>query len=284
MRLPEPVRNAYGYIKQVLHEYSADNGSLVAAAVSFYVFLSLIPMLLLAVAVMAFFIGSPDRAAAVLQSKLQGYASFGAQGESAIKQIIHTVVSGRSAATGIGVIALLWSGTSLITTLEEAVNVMCDVRERRSFLMRRLVAILMFVVIAVLLGTAIGVTAATTAIRESNIPIFGAKGHMPVFWVITGYLVSLSLTIAAFTAAYKILPYAPIPLRSALLGGVIAGVLWEIAKILFSYYVTHFANYNKIYGSLGGIILILIWINYTSAITLLAAEIIALKEGRKTPP
>ncbi len=266
-------RSLYDFAKQVAKDFSEDNGSLVAAAISFYVFLSLIPVLLLAVATVGYLLGSPERARQIVFSYMSQYSPSG--GPSA-QSVVESVVRGRASATGFSIIALLWSGTWVMANLETAINVAWNVREKRGFFLKRLIALSMLMMAGVLFGASFGITTAFAAIKGLDIQLFGAApADWSWVWKFLEYLIPFLVTIAAFTLVYKILPNTLVRLRAALVGGVFAGILWEVAKIGLSYYVTNFTGYS-IYGSLGGIIVLLVWIYYSSVVTILGAEVASL--------
>lgn len=261
------ARKTYEFGKAVLRNYSADNGSLAAAAVSFYIFISLIPLLMLGVAILGFVLGSEDSARKAAMQFFQQYWPLGATQANAVQSLLDEVIAHREAATGIGAFALLWSGVSTVVTLEGAINLAWNVRERRSYLMRRLISLGVFVSVGMLLAASFGSTTALAAAREA--------GLLRWPWLLSffGYLLPIFVAVGAFTLIYKALPRTRVPLKYALVGGVFTGVLWEVAKQLFSVYVTHFSNYSKIYGSLAGLILLALWINYSAVMTLLGAEV-----------
>lgn len=76
-----------------------------------------------------------------------------------------------------------------------------------------------------------------------------------------------------FTLLYKLAPNRHIKLKHAVIGGVFSTVCWIGASMLFSYYVNHFGNYSKIYGGLGSIIILLLWLNLSSIILIVGGEI-----------
>lgn len=276
MRLPVPIKSTYDYVRKILNEYSSDNGSLIAGAVSFFIFLSLVPLALLAIALFAFLLGSTADAQKKLVD-MMGVSSVG----PGVGRIISQAIQARGAATGFGILAFLWSGISLIATLENALNHVWDIEEQRSFFKTRLMALGVLLMLLVLLGVSFGMTAAITAIRSHDL-IPGL--HLSWVFDILSYILPLVVTIATFTALYKILPNTQVPWGSALVGGVFAGVMWEIAKYAFSYYVANFANYNQVYGSLGGVILLLLWIYYSSIIVILGAEMASMRSRHQLTP
>ena len=283
MRFPRPIRRAYAFVREVVVDYSKDNGALVAAAVSFYVYLSLVPILLLAIAVAGYVLGSPDRAQTIVFGYLKDYSpTLTAQGSGAIQQVVQEVVEVRGAATGIGLLVLLWTASSAFANLEKAINVAYNVTERRNILKTRLLAISIPVLVGLLLAASFVATAGLKAIRSLDVQILGlAPAQWPWIWSFGGYLIPLLVTIGAFTIIYKIMPNTYVPTKVALAGGVVAGILWELAKQAFSFYVSNYANYSKVYGSLAGVILLMVWINYSAVVTMLGAEVASVTARRR---
>ena len=276
------IRSIASFAREVLREYSKNNGSLAAAAVSYFIFLSMIPMLLVAVAAGAYLLGSTQRAQQLALSYLAAYApAFANPKNPHITEFVEQLIRGRGAATGIGLAAVVWSGTSAIAQLERAINLAWGTGRQRPFVRARLVSFGMLLVMGALLGASFVVTSAINAIKSLDIHLLGrGPESVPWFWGMLAYLVPLLVTIGAFTAAYKILPNTRVAFRVALVGGVFAGVLWEITKHLFTYYALHFANYSRVYGPLADIILLLVWIYYSSTVTILGAEVAATWEGK----
>lgn len=272
----------YKFAKEVYRDYRNDNGSLIAAAVSFYVFMSIVPVAVLAVAVVGYLLGSAERAQDIILCYV-GQLSPGVAVEGArdIRQVVEGVIRGRHTATGLGLAALLWAGTTVVVNLEQAINLAWGVREKRGPIAQRLLAVGVLVVMGVLLGLSFLITTAANTLRSLDVRVMGlAPSNWPWVWSLIGYAVPLLLSVATFTLFYKVVPNTRVRFREALLGGVFAGVAWEAAKYGFSYYATHFGDYGKVYGSLGGIILLLIWIYYSSVVTIMGAEVASIYAGR----
>lgn len=282
MRLPKPLANSFAFVTEVVLGYIKDNGSLVAAAVAFYMFLSLVPLLLLAVAGIGYLLGSPDRAQRLLFDYLGNYSpALEQQGRAlGLGEAVRGVVSGRGAATGIGLVLLLWSGTSAIVMLERAVNVAWNCTRVRPFWLARLLALAMVIIGGGLFGVSFVSTTALGVLRHTDRCVLGiCPGQWSSFWNVVAYLLPLAITVFGFTLIYKILPHVQVPTRSALFGGILAGVLWEAAKIGFSYYLNNYAGYDRVYGSLTSIILLMVWINYSAIVAILGAEAASVWAG-----
>jgi membrane protein len=272
------LRAAADFARELAEKFTEHNSALMAAAVSFYVFLSLVPLLLLALAALG----------AVLQSKEYAYQTvvrFLHTYSPTIRPHLEEVIRGSNVAAGLGIIALLWAGSQAFVTLETVVNTAWGCRPR-GFLKGRLVAIGLLLAVGVLLLVSFGITTAANAVQGCNVSVFGRSLSDLCGWGrgVLAWALPLAVTIATFTLIYRLLPNTHVPMTCALLGGVVAGILWEIAKDAFSFYATAFANYSAVYGSLAGIILLLVWIYYSSVVTILGAQISAVYQARHRPP
>lgn len=284
MKLSGYVRHLFTFGKEVVQDYTKDNGSLVAAAVSFYVFLSFLPLILLAVSLASYILGAGRSQDLILGLIRDNAPSFVGQGGIDVRKIVEQVVKGRGAATGFGVLTLIWTGTSVIATFENAINLIWNVREPRGFLKQRLLAIGLLLLMGALLGASVGITALVTAIRALDLKVFElAPSQWGWLWQTIGLLIPLMITVTTFTLFFKIVPNTRVPWKPALLGGVFAGILWEIAKYGFSYYASNIANYSAVYGPLAGVILLLVWIYYSAIVTVLGAEVASVHAGRRAP-
>lgn len=267
------LKDRFSFIREIWSRFREDNGFLLAAALSFYMFLSLFPLLLLAVGVLGFVLGSPEHAEEILTRQLGAFV-IGPGTMAIVRDTIH----GRDAAAGIGLILLLWSGTTALVVLEQAMNLAWNATERRSYIKRRAVALLTLLIVALMLAISLGITALIHTVEISHEPLLT---RLSVVWRLLAYPIPALLSVALFTVMYKLLPYARVTWRTALVGGVFAGALWEIAKHAFTLYVVHFAAYNRVYGSLASVILMMVWIDYSATITVLGAEFASVWSERR---
>ncbi|MCX6345459.1 MAG: YihY/virulence factor BrkB family protein [Armatimonadetes bacterium] len=281
---PEPIKRSSKFMHVVIKDYTEDNGSLVAAAVSFYVFLSLIPILLLGIAIIGYALGSSARAESLILSTLTSNApKLAAQRESLdfLRGVIDQVIAGRGVATGVGLLALLWVGTSLVANLEKAINIAWRVKQRK-FLRKRLLALGVLAMMGGLLGVSLGITAFMNAVRSLDISVpWINEREVSWAWQLFGYMAPVALTVLTYTLFYKIMPNTSVGWKSAFAAGLFAGTLLYIAQLVFGYYATHFANYSAVYGSLAGVFILMIWIHYSVIVTMLGAEVGSICAGRR---
>jgi len=281
--LKDPLRNAWRFVKTLRAEFTEDNGSLVAGAMSFYALLSIFPLLIVAVAALGYVLGSPDEAYRKVFDYVDQFSPALAreQGQG-IRDLLEQVVRARGTAGGLGLLALLWAGSQFFVSLEKAVNIAWDVSERRGFLRQRLVAATMVVLCGCLLLMNLGLTALAQVARAVQSHVLGGDlSSIAWFWGLAGVLLPFGITIITFAMIYKLFPNRSVRINSALTGGVVAGALWEVAKQAFSWYAPRFANYSAVYGSLAGVILLAVWIYYSSIVTVIGAEVAALAANVK---
>lgn len=256
-------RDSVIFMREVWQNFAGRNGLLLSAAVSFYTFLSLFPLSLVAVGILGYILRSPKHAEELI-THFAGKVVIG----SVAMELVTSVLRGRDAATGIGLALSLWSGVVAALTMEQAINLVWNAPLRRNYLKRRGLAFLILMLVGLLISVSFGITALLQTLRRVS-PVFISS--TPMFWQLLGHIVAAAASVSLFTLIYKIMPNVQVRWRNALAGGAFAGLMWEAAKQIFTVYVVHFASYSRVYGPLAGVILLLVWINYSSVIAVLGA-------------
>lgn len=282
-KIIEILKQSVNFFKEVFGSYARDNGNLIAAAISFYAFLSLFPILLLVIAALGYVLGSRENAQTIVLDYVREYSpAVARESGTGIRDLVGGIVSGRAGATGFGALVLLWSGLNVISQLDISINLAWGTEEQRGFIHQKVVAFLLLIAEGLLIGLSIALTAMISALRSINIEVAGSSpSEWAWLWSISGYILPLLFSTLAFSLIYYILPNAAVWVKSALLGGLFAGIFWELTKIGYSFYVTNFADFNKVYGSLGAVILLLAWINISARITILGAEVTCAYQNRR---
>jgi membrane protein len=286
-------QGAWSTVKELFRRFSQDHCSAFAAALSFYGILAIIPTLVVALAAVAFLLRSPHEALLRLQelviSLLPGSAAqetvqqvlTQASVEKSVATLIHT----RGIAFLIGLMSLLWVSLQIFVNAAPAMNAAFAVEEQRGWVKLRLVALGLLTGTGVLFLLSFLSTSGPGFVRRLHFSWLGLSQHVP--WSIDAFfaLVALAINVSMFALIYKFLPNAPTTWRQVFAGGGLAGMLWELAKKAFAYYLAHFSHYDKVYGTLVGLVILLLWIDYTSLILLLGAEAAALYgDLRAFPP
>jgi len=284
MQVPQKWRKrghaAWGFIKEVMARFGEDRVPLAAGAIAFFTLLSLLPLLLFGVSVVTYlFFTSPEQA----QNAIAGLAqNLGQVIADLLQDQVLSVVANRGLLTGISIIVGLWTGSQIFVITESAMNFAWNSQKKRPYWMRRGLAILMVIIVGIFLIITIVTANLIRLLASLEIPLLGYQiDDIP--WLVTtiiGLLLPLLLVTAVFGLMYRVLPTKKVTLRTVWPGALFAGTLWLIALHVFSWYASHFANFQILYGSLGGLVLLLLWFYYSAFIMLLGAEISAAYHRR----
>lgn len=268
------ITRIWRYITRLHTAYAHHHGSLMAAAVSFFALLSVLPLLAVGVAILGWALGDSEEAIHRIAHLIEAYIPTGSA--SLITKTLLDIRRDRNIFGLIGLVGLLYTASHLFANLTIAFDRIWSVKEGESWVKRRLTALGVELLTLVLMLSSLALTSLLTYIQNAPISVFGMHpGQVPFLWRFAGYLVPLILSTMLFTILYRLLPSRGVRWRDALVGGLFAGAVWEVSKFLFALYLTHFNSYSRVYGALGGIAILMIWTYLSSVILLLGAEIAA---------
>jgi membrane protein len=274
------LRNAFRLLREALRRFRDDGCFHLAAGISFFTLLSFIPLAVLLISALTLVVRSSENLTALLFEGLQSYlpiipAIFVEQ----VGDLVHH-------AGTLGVIAvvfLLVTAEMVFSALQNGLNRVFGT-EKRPFIRSRMVSLGLIAGTGLLLA----ITVVAAAVSGAATRILAGMGPLDVYAVILRkilltYALPLVLMTFVFVAAIKGIPNTHVRLRPALIAGLFGAVLWEVAKDLFTWYVGSVAHYHLIYGSLGTLILVLIWVQYSASLLLLSAELAAVLNGESAP-
>ncbi|MGR8919978.1 MAG: virulence factor BrkB family protein [Gammaproteobacteria bacterium] len=167
-----------------------------------------------------------------------------------------------------GIAVLLVTVLAMLATIESTFNVIWRIKRRRPLMVRFLVYWSVLTLGPVLIGA--GMVATSYVI---SLPLVAGSGVVDSVRTQLIGVFPLLATTAAFVLFFKLIPYRPVPTLHALTGGVVASLLFELAKRGFAYYVTNFPAQQAVYGAFATVPIFLIWIYLSWIIVLLGAEI-----------
>ena len=203
---------------------------------------------------------------------LQMLAPLGEQGVRIAKQIILFVDNIDVGLLGVmGVALLFYTSITLIHKIEHAFNSTWHITEYRALAQRISDYLSVIMIGPILIFTALAITAAI-----SSSTVVNTLSSIEPFGIIiktTGNLLPYLLVIAAFTVVYILVPHTQVKFRSALVGAVIAGTLWESTGWLFASSVANSSNYTVVYSSFAILVIFMIWLYLSWLILLIGASI-----------
>lgn len=252
--------------------FGEERGSEAAASLAYYAFFSIFPMLLVFIVIASFFV-DPSMIRTQLLDILQGTLP-GA--EIVIIQNIEQVLEERGQVTLIALVSLIWSATGVFNNLAKNINRAFLKADMPNFLTRRLLGFSMFLGLGLMMVLSLGASILFKVISDIEMNINGYLLQETFIWQIGYYLVPALISVLLFWAIYQWVPMIKVSRKASLLGGLFAGVSWELLNHGFSWYLSsEFSRYNLVYGSVGTVVALLFWIYLTSMIVLVGAHLTA---------
>ncbi len=259
-----------GALKRTFKQFGEDNVSDWAAALTYYGVLSIFPALLALVAILGL-IGS-----SATQPLID---NLGAVAPGDAKNIIESALQSAQRGNGAGlmfVVSLagaIWAASGYISGFMDASNAIYDVEEGRSIWRKLPLRVGITVLMLVLLTASALIVVLTGPIAEQAGNLFGIGSSAVAAWDIVKWPVLALIVSFMFALLYYAAPNVRQPgVKSVVPGGAVAVVLWIVASALFALYVASFGSYNKTYGTMGGVIVFLVWLWLTNIAILLGAE------------
>lgn len=267
-RLIELIRLGHDWLRLIwpsLQAALAPDSALAAAAISYFTLFSLFPLTLLSVAIGSLWI-DPVLAESEVVMQLEFVAP--ALGEL-LGTNIERIVEARGTITGFAVLTLLWSSSNIFNVLTRAADRVWQVDEKRPSWRRRGLAILLVLIISGLLLAASFAESTIWTIINTLLPdeIQWMQPYTDQFWAVF-------LSVTLFATLYYFLPHVKLTWRQVLPGAIGAGILWELAKRGFLFFVaSYLSRSNLVYGSFATITVFLTWAYFSSLIFMFGAHL-----------
>ncbi len=256
--------------KRVWKEIQEDEVLGRGAQLAYYFLLALFPSILFLTALMGLF--PINTSTSTLMQYLETVLPTDALG--IIQRFLDNVVKGSgSDLLSLGILGALWASSSGITAMMDALNVAYDVRESRPFWKARLTGILLTVGLAGFIILSLALVLYGGLIAEWIAQFMGLGSLFTTAWVIVQWPAVFAMMLLAMGLIYYVCPNVEQQWRWVTPGAVFAVVMWLLVSLAFKYYVTNFGNYNAAYGSIGGVIVLMLWLYISGIVILLGGEI-----------
>jgi len=267
-----PFPPFYPLLKQTAERFMENNALRLSAALSYYSIFSIAPLLLIAISLTGAIVGD-EAARGQLYGELR--STFGPQASATLEDMIAS--TNRPAAniwmSLIGMGALIFGASGVFGQLKDALNTIWDVQPPKGngiirFMKDRFLSFAMVLGTGFLLLTSMILTTALDAVSGW----IGAITPLPALvWHVLSFLLTFSLISALFAAIFKVMPDLPIRWRDVVVGAIVTGLLFHLGKFGLGIYLAREST-TSAYGAAGSVILILLWVYYTSVIVLIGAE------------
>ena len=181
----------------------------------------------------------------------------------------------------IGALATIWSASKGMNALTKALNLSYHVEESRSFIVARAMSVVFTIALIGVLVVALILPVFGQQIGMLAFSYFGAEEGFMRLWEGLRWFIPPILIFLVFTALYWAVPNLKVRLKSAMPGALFATAGWILTSLVVSFYVGNFANYSNTYGSIGGIIVLMMWLYFSAIILMLGGQLNAVMTERK---
>ena len=270
-----PPRGWWQIARRAWQESKADQVPLMAAGVAFYSFLALFPAMIAAVLLYGLVRDPQD----VESQTRELTRALPADAASLLTDQLKAIASTPQQSLGLGLLVslvlALWSASGGVGNIMSAINVAYDEEETRGFVKRKALALALTLGAIVFVVVALALVAAAPAVLDSLI------GVGPLRWLLEGvrWLGLVVVMAVGLALLYRLAPDRDDPrFEWVSVGAATATVVWIAASLGFSLYVSSFGSYNKTYGAMAGVVVLLLWLWITMFVVLLGAEINAEAE------
>lgn len=236
-----------------LRDFSRNNGPYVAAGIAYWTLFSLFPLALAAISVLGFVYHHPDQQARIVEGTLR----LVPVSREYVAGLVEGVLRDRGAVGVLGVLGLLWTGTTVFSAVRKGINHAWGIGKPHYFLLERSLDLAMLVSVTaigccVFIATAPGVGGAV----GSHIPDWLARGLVGSLLI---HALLLAITFGVLMVLYRYVPNTHVEWRDVWLGAAVGAVLFQGMGTSFTSLVAHFGSFNLVYGSLGALMAVLLW-------------------------
>ena len=259
-------------LKRTWAEILDDNVLGLAAQTAYYFFFSLFPLLLFSAPLLGLIGGRELILGRVMASAAQVLPP---SAYTLLDQVVQDVVLSDNAPglMSLGALLALWAGSNIFSALIDALNRAYDVAETRPWLKKKLLSIAAVLVA----GGALVLATLTMLAGEDLVRWFagqlGLGSQERLAWTVFQYLLAFALLVGSAWMLFYFLPNVRQDRTRVLAGAVVTTVLWIVVTLVFRAYVQNFGNYNATYGTIGGVIVLLLWMYLSMLVLLTGGEL-----------
>ena len=270
-----PAKGWWQVTRRAFKESSADNVGILAGGIAYAAFLALFPALIAGISLFGL-VADP---ATIAQQAEGVLAALPETAQPLLRDQIVALTQTPSGALSfslvVSILLALWSASAGTSSLMTGINIAYDEQESRNFLKLRGTALLLTLGAIVFMLLALALVAVVPALLNA----LQLGTFINVIVQIVRWALLVVLVVVALAVVYRMAPDRDAPqFKWTSIGALVAAALWVLASLGFSFYVNNFGSYNKTYGALAGVVVLLLWLYLTSYIILLGAEINAESE------
>jgi len=258
----------FKYIKQLIFRYNDDDLSSMSAQITYFMILAFFPFLIFLITLLSFTPISKE----IL---IRDFSKFLPQETGILLKgvIIQTLQVKSKTLLFVSIIGSLWAASKGINAIRKGLNKSYDIEETRNFFHLSLISLgatlgvsimIIFSFIMIVLGKILG---------DYVFGLLGAQVMFNFIWSVLRYFIPLIIMFFTFSFIFRYVPNRKLKFKNVVVGTVFTTVGWIVTSLVFSFYVNNFGHYEKVYGSLGGAISLIVWLYISTLIILVGGEL-----------
>ncbi len=286
---PDRIKESFlYYLKGLYHNADEHNIFLFSGGLSFSMFTCILPMLLIVFSIIGVLLEKPG-----IMNPVQNFIDTiipYSQTADEIKVVILDRINEfrifKTVSGSIGIVGLFFAASGLFGSMRTILHIIYGIKETSNMVVNKLKDFTMIIVVVVFFLASMAIfpalTIAVHILTNINIPYLAFINNFIttfVSYVISGF--SFVVIFLMLFLIYYLVPFKHLPFRVVLLSAFWAAFLWAIAKELFGYYITHAVFLTRVYGTYLFIVVLALWVYYSSFVFILGAEIGNLYHVRK---
>lgn len=251
-----------------IKNFAEDRGTQMAAAISYYALFSLLPLLILTIAIFGLVLRDVSLQERVIENLVDALPIL----PDDVSQVVQGTANAAPKLALAALIGAIWTSGALSASLRMALNVAFEARRTRPALRGKLIDYALLPILGLPVLGSVVLSATWQIIRQQtdNLPL---ASNFEWVWDAATISTSLVLSFLAFSLLYWLAPNRSVRFRYLWPGALFAAVAFEGLKYGFTVYLTNFGNYDVVYGALGSVVVLLFWVFLSANILILGAEI-----------
>jgi len=258
----------YKYIEQLIFRFKDDDLSSMSAQITYYVILAFFPFLVFLINLISFTPISKEMFISNFNMFLPNETS------NLLRNVVTQTVQAKSETLLIiGMIGSLWVASKGISAIIRGLNKAYHIKENRNFIKRNCIALISTIGVTIMIIFSLIMIVFGKIVGTYVFSLVGAKELFNIIWSFLRYCIPIIIMFFTFSFIYRYGPNRKLKFHNVIVGTIFTTIGWVVTSFLFSFYINNFTNYEKVYGSLGGVIALISWLYISALIILIGGEL-----------
>ncbi|MEY8188316.1 YihY/virulence factor BrkB family protein [Peribacillus simplex] len=273
------MNNSIKFSKKLIKEIKEDRITGLAAEQAYYYLLALFPLLILLLSILPYLNIDIQTALDTLKTFMPAETM-----EVVEKNIINILSERNGGLLTFGFLGTIWSASNGMNAFIHSMNIAYDVEETRNFIKARIISIVLTLGLVVAFIVMLGLPVFGKVIIDLLQQVIPIPEETQILFSLLRWVIAVVVISLVLAFLYRFAPNKSFPIKHVIPGAVTATVLWLGISLGFSFYVSNFSNYSSTYGSLGGVIILMLWLYLSGLIFVIGGEINAILHRQNSIP